>query len=199
MLVCKRPVTRPEDPPFLLQRPDCACDIRGLRQKSQVPDIVAKALAEEAIVGKHGNALQIYTDGSTNLVSGSSTGAFWCPAMALSWGGRIDSQVSSKLVELVGIQRALESRSSLTAQRLVALTDSKCALQRIKNPRADDPISRSILESWRQLECDGFAVGFQWIPSHVGIPGNQEADRIANSCHNLSPEIPTPHDPEHNR
>ncbi|XP_064482897.1 uncharacterized protein LOC135395734 [Ornithodoros turicata] len=199
MLVGPRPSSREEEPPFLRQGPRCSCSLRGLRKKSHVPSIVAKALVQEAVLEKNEGALEIYTDGSTNPVTGSSKAAFWCPALEHSWGGRIDTQVSSTLAELVAIKQALEFLLTVAEKSAIVLTDSKCSLQRICNPRIDDPIAHTILEIWKQLKNNGTVVGFQWVPSHAGIFGNETADRIANSYHKLPSEVPAPLDPRHNR
>ena len=46
----------------------------------------------------------------------------------------------------------------------------------------DDPYILDILYSNYYVSIQGIIVNFCWIPSHIGIHGNDEADRAAKSA-----------------
>jgi hypothetical protein len=73
-----------------------------------------------------------------------------------------------------------------TIADVVILSDSKSALQAIQRPKNN---RRGIIIEIQlmvdQLRYRGTNVTFQWIPSHVGIAGNDEADRAAKEGANL--------------
>ncbi|GBN80061.1 hypothetical protein AVEN_112074-1 [Araneus ventricosus] len=50
--------------------------------------------------------------------------------------------------------------------------------------RFSHPLTFNALEVHDQLACRGFSVLFCWVPSHVGISGNQHADNLAKSATN---------------
>ncbi|GBN56571.1 hypothetical protein AVEN_93057-1 [Araneus ventricosus] len=47
--------------------------------------------------------------------------------------------------------------------------------------RFSHPLTFNILELHDHLTCKGFSILFCWIPSHVGISGNELADNLAKS------------------
>ncbi|GBM18043.1 hypothetical protein AVEN_75483-1 [Araneus ventricosus] len=48
--------------------------------------------------------------------------------------------------------------------------------------RFSHPLTFNILELHDHLTCKGFSILFCWIPSHVGISGNELADNLAKSA-----------------
>ncbi|XP_064485443.1 uncharacterized protein LOC135397816 [Ornithodoros turicata] len=199
LLALPGPEMSPPPAPFDVEEPEVALSIRGLRKKREIPDTVIRSMASELIHEQYGAALHVYTDGSSNQKLQSSTAAFWIPALQHSWGGRLDSFVSSTLAEQVAIERALVFVSSIPAQDVLILSDSKCALQRIARCRQEDTSTRKIVGSLRLLKENGSSVKFQWIPSHVGINGNEKADSVAAAAHTEPPNTPAPHDPDINK
>ncbi|GBM77937.1 hypothetical protein AVEN_31251-1 [Araneus ventricosus] len=57
--------------------------------------------------------------------------------------------------------------------------------------RFSHPLTFNILELHDHLTCKGFSILFCWIPSHVGISGNELADNLAKSATiNLDSPVP---------
>ena len=49
----------------------------------------------------------------------------------------------------------------------------------------DNPYVLKILETFTSLAMNGKKICFAWVPSHVGIPGNEAADKAAKEALNL--------------
>ncbi|GFW27543.1 RNase H domain-containing protein [Trichonephila clavipes] len=70
------------------------------------------------------------------------------------------------------------------------LTDSRSSIQHLSNWQSiGDSTSRSILHLFQQL-LDRHPIHLQWVPSHVGLLGNEVADDLAKAatCNHVDPE-----------
>ncbi|GFW07318.1 RNase H domain-containing protein [Trichonephila clavipes] len=62
------------------------------------------------------------------------------------------------------------------------LTDSRSSIQHLSNwPSISDSTSRSILHLFQQLS-DRHPIHLQWVPSHVGLLGNEVTDDLAKAA-----------------
>lgn len=99
--------------------------------------------------------------------------------------GRINDKAGSMITELVAIKWAL-IHALLDAQqsdRILINTDSLSALQSIQNPRPRD--NQRLVNNIRKLilvlhEHKNLEMQFNWVPSHIGITGNEIADQVAS-------------------
>lgn len=57
-----------------------------------------------------------------------------------------------------------------------------------------DETTATIQLTLKQLHNSGFNIAFQWVPSHVELLGNSEADKLAGAAHGLPRTIPSPTD-----
>ncbi|KAI8422871.1 hypothetical protein MSG28_006611 [Choristoneura fumiferana] len=84
--------------------------------------------------------------------------------------------------ELVAMYKALTYVQEIGKNQVVILSDSKSALQHLARCTSGTrgmPIAYDILKLVYKLRSDGVQLVFQWIPSHVGVGGNEEVDRVA--------------------
>jgi hypothetical protein len=64
---------------------------------------------------------------------------------------------------------------------LTIISDSRSVLQSIESPqKMKHPVINTILTTADTLKAAGTKVNLYWIPSHVGIPGNEMADQLAS-------------------
>ena len=73
--------------------------------------------------------------------------------------------------------------------KFVIFSDSLSGIKAIKNTTKFDYITQRIQESLKKLKDIGKEITFFWIPSHIGIEGNEKADALAKSaCELPEPE-----------
>ena len=91
----------------------------------------------------------------------------------------VSSNASSTQTELIAIKEALkELNERFLNQKAVIVTDSRAAMARLKwyHSKKDKSLIREI----KRLAEDHLEdIIVLWVPSHVGIPGNEKADRAA--------------------
>ena len=58
-------------------------------------------------------------------------------------------------------------------------TDSLSSLMVIRNLKQDHPLLPDIFDSYRCMRHQHKSVMFCWVPSHVGIQGNERVDALA--------------------
>ncbi|GBN02577.1 putative RNA-directed DNA polymerase from transposon X-element [Araneus ventricosus] len=105
---------------------------------------------------------------------------------------RLHTSFSILTAELVAIFYALQ-KISLATQRLFCIdTDSMSSLETLCHPHFQiHPVAMEILGPLQTLQHGGFSILFCWIPSHVGIIGNDQADHSAKTAVSfLHREIP---------
>ena len=120
-----------------------------------------------------------YTDGSVNPTTGTAGAACISNGVSVAW--RTSDHSSTLQTELVGILAALDNAQNRPEPTVVIHTDSKTALQSLKQRRHKDNIQvvTTILGMVQGLVDNGRRVIINWIPSHVGLHGNERADELA--------------------
>ncbi|XP_064486049.1 uncharacterized protein LOC135398592 [Ornithodoros turicata] len=179
-------------PPWAIRDINISTRIPGLSSKRRTPDIVAKSLATERIISCHKEATQVYTDASLDPDSGISAIAFHIPCRNLSEARPIIGAHSSTEAELLAIYIALQAIEDSDIRRAVILSDSRGALSRISNRYDRCIIADRVHRKLQSLLLSNKRICLQWIPSHRGIPGNEEADRLSKEATKLTPEHKAP-------
>ncbi|GFU59102.1 RNase H domain-containing protein [Trichonephila clavipes] len=101
-------------------------------------------------------------------------------------GYRLDTSCSIFTAQAVAIYRALQLIDSNMSRKYCIYTDSMSVLEAIENYNDRcHPVVCNILDITSRLYSKGFDIVFCWLPSHVGIIGNEQADSAAKT--------PTPH------
>lgn len=182
------------DPPWTFATLDCLLEVPGLRSKRSTPSVEARHLVLAHLYNSYQGFLHLYTDGSASRDLQACSAAFVIPDCGTSWTGRLDRMVSTTFTETVAIAVGLQRLHASSAQKVVVLSDCKSALQRLQTGFPGERFKKRILDMVKQLQGRGITVKFQWIPSHVGIEGNESADLLARQALHRPPSVVIPLD-----
>lgn len=139
--------------------------------KTNTDKIIMKAVTQEKI-NKYNQLTHIYTDGSK--MEGR-----------IGWGfksnqyekcGRISSEGTVFEAELKAILEAVKWAVEEEKENFLILTDSLSGIQEIQNNRNNSASVKNIREKIRGTTK---SFTFLWIPSHIGVEGNESADLLA--------------------
>ncbi|GFU15215.1 RNase H domain-containing protein [Trichonephila clavipes] len=98
-------------------------------------------------------------------------------------GYRLDTSCSIFTAEAVAIYRALQLIDSTMPRKYCIYTDIMSVLEALENYHDRcHPVVCTILDITSRLYSKGFDIVFCWLPSHVGIIGNEQADSAAKSA-----------------
>jgi len=149
-------------------------------KKSTASHAILKSVAMEEIdflSTQHPTAVHIYTDGSVNPCTGRSGAATTSTQGGDTQLARASDFSSSLTVELIAILLAVQSYRD---RDIVIHTDSVNAITHIKKRATGSHTAVQIQDRIVQRRRDGLTTTLHWVPSHVGVPGNEHADRAAN-------------------
>ena len=125
----------------------------------------------------HADYMQFFTDGSkaderaaAAMVTSSETG-----------GCRLPDHSSIFTAEVTAIAMALCFIKEKGVLKSIIYTDSLSVLKSLKHRNFENPFIHKLFLTFNDLFKSNRVV-FCWIPSHLGIPGNDKADRAAKDC-----------------
>jgi ribonuclease HI len=170
----------PPIPPWELARAEFFYDFSKF-SKSHEPQL-AMLEAKTMLNTYFQHHLHVFTDGSR--ISFDSVGsAFFVPQYNLAYSASVQSGASNYTAELLAIHMALEHFVSMRQLplRICIASDSRgalVALDRGKKQERANLIAEILINTSSMIQrgCD---VAFLWVPSHVGIRGNEKADSAA--------------------
>ena len=153
----------------------------GTRAECTGPEMRQHALRDMAELQITGT-LCYYTDGSVDPSSGATGSAFVFSNMATAW--RNSDHLSSLQTELAAIDGALLHAEGGPGTSVIIFTDSKAAIQTLQRRHHTDNVAlvTSILGQAQILTNQGVHIRIHWVPSHVGLTGNEAADTAARQA-----------------
>jgi len=163
-------------PPWHLKLPTVILDLHTLPNKDTTsPAIYHSRFLETASLYPHHTA--IYTDGSK---AGTRVGAAAVipPHTLLQ---RLPDRSSIFTAELRAIQMALSHIITYPPKDYIIYSDSLSVLKALTTPNTNNPL---IMDTLIQLHNIGNQsnVALCWVPSHIGIQGNETADQAAKAA-----------------
>ena len=137
------------------------------------------------------NWCHIYTDGSSDPISNrTGFGVHIAQPTRNTQSFRLPNNQSIFTAELMGMASALHNQQAKKQNKILILTDSLSGLQALqnKNTKNRPKLINQILKSANNLTDAGKQIVFIWIPAHVGIYGNENADQAAKQSLKI-PEV----------
>lgn len=155
---------------------DIGVDLEGMNSsKRNCNAMQMKQLALYTMNGKYKNRPRIYTDASKDRnVCGIGV---YDEKLRRKYSFKLRNETSVTSAEVIAIHMALTIVEENEMYGYVVLTDSKSAciiMQEAKVTKTRIDAIQDILE-----KAARWNVSIQWIPSHVNLAGNEEADRLA--------------------
>lgn len=179
------PQATPGVPLWTMPKPIVRLSIPGITKKSKIPTAGLKHFALSYIAHMYGYTVHIFADGSVTQTS--SAAAFTVPHMGITKRFKIAHRTSSTAAELTGVRQAARYIVQQSPAKWTLFCDSKPALQLISNymkqGTAYSPLVCDIMNMLSEASQSGHTVALQWIPSHCGIAGNEQADAEAKMAH----------------
>ena len=162
-------------PPWKFIVPDVRFDL--CKHKKCETDPVYFRLFFAELIEQFGDYTHIYTDGSKDGVKTAL--AFVSPSFIFS--KRLPDKASIFTAEMEALTSALRYIKVLDSSKFVIFCDSKSALQALLS-KWDHPSVLCILKFLIDLHTTHKTVVFCWLPSHMGITGNEKADAAAKAA-----------------
>jgi len=136
--------------------------------------------------------LEVYTDGSKDDEGKLGIGIH-IPQWNLSRNHALSEDVSVFTAEMVAVLKALELLACKPPLKATIFTDSLSTVYALMRPgecsRPD--IAEEILHAATIIHHEGCKVTLAWIPAHIGITGNEAADKQANRGRSSKSKINT--------
>lgn len=160
--------------------------IPTIDQKQNLNPLQLRQLALEHIDCRFSDYdVHIWTDGSKSQ-AGHTSAAVYCQPHHMSSGIKLSNNCSVYSAELTGLLLALKhSWSHPPPRKILILSDSRSSLEHLKELQIGDnpdPIVQEIVKLVFDLsDNEGSKVALSWVPSHVGLEGNEIADIAAGA------------------
>ena len=165
----------PKTPPWKLKTPEILYNLCCYKKSDTDPSIFKSRFGE--IRNCYPLFTQIYTDGSKD--GEKAAAAAVCEDVELSF--RLPDNSSIFSAELKAIDLAFDYIEKSKDDKFIILSDSLSSLQAMDNLKYENPVVLQLLERFQKLDETNRII-FCWLPSHMGIRGNERVDRLAKSA-----------------
>jgi ribonuclease HI len=168
------------------QRP--AIDIELTKEVSKHEQPAALAALTREKITEYRDSVHIYTDASKTCEGKVGIGCYVKETQffsAIGHQARITDEVSVFAGELAAIRLAFEYVSQLSKAsgqaRFTIFSDSLSAIKTVQKGHCTSrpKLFHQLLEVISKSDAETTLV---WVPSHIGIHGNEQADRLANAA-----------------
>lgn len=147
--------------------------------KEETPTRFLKRLCLETL-SKYDNKIIIYTDGSKKE---EKTGwGFYVDGASAN--GRMRDGASIFTAECTAILEAIKITAASSDDDILICSDSQSALNALLKLYTKNAIISEIKDI---IFACGKKIDFLWVPSHIGLKGNNKADEIAKNSLHLAP------------
>ncbi|XP_076029848.1 uncharacterized protein LOC143018373 [Oratosquilla oratoria] len=192
------PVTVDPFPPWALTPPEVELNLPGLSRRDDPHTLAARAKEQIALI--YLDDLLIYIDGSV-FEDGRSGAGIYLHNTKEAYPVKLPP-TTIITAELIAIREAVRKVLTLPhpSPQVTVLSDSKSSLIAIQNGScASRPaILNDVLCLLTEAGRAAVHFRFQWVPSHVGLLGNEMADKTAKTGATLPNSKVTPIQPSAN-
>lgn len=172
-----RMILLPADPPGQKARFPVTFHSNWLSvRKETLSDDYLRLLFAEKVEELGPHDLHIFTDGSWDAAAQAGGIGVFCSETKQFQSRKVGSYLSICSIELVAILHALQLAMTGPATSLIVASDSQSALLSLQSACPTTGLVRDVLDCSLHFS----RVSFVWVPAHCGIPGNEEADRLAS-------------------
>ncbi|XP_060600088.1 uncharacterized protein LOC132753616 [Ruditapes philippinarum] len=182
-IVEKRPM---EVPPWTLTLPEVDITLQEKVNKSDLPHLANTET--KILINKYIGQTHIYTDGSKDPDSGRVASAVVIPSIQYEKIDRLTNNTSIYTAELLAIRNAMCWIQDSDITKAVIFSDSLSSLISLKsnNSQSRPDLLNEIILLYNKVLNVGKQVTIVWCPAHIGISGNEQADRAAKMGLNLN-------------
>ena len=143
------------------------------------------SIASDYLKENYDSHTKIFTDGSKEE---EKVGAgYICTKDDTPYSAKITNDTSIMTAELIAIDEAINHAiKEHKSEKVLIATDSLSSIQAINKEenKARPDLVNNIITKYNHALEDNTKITVIWIPSHVGIQGNEEADELANKGKN---------------
>ena len=166
------------------------CDNIIQNAKQNISENVLKTIFLSHLDSHNNEQNHIYTDGSKT--ADGSAYAMVCrrPRLPnLNRSSKLHRDATIFTSELYAIQEAVKTGKSLPSETTVIISDSKSSIQALTKPFSKNSLVKNI-----QKEAYDSTNEFLmcWVPSHIGVHGNEIADKLARETTKRTEVLQTP-------
>ncbi|WP_179117650.1 ribonuclease H family protein, partial [Solemya velum gill symbiont] len=167
------PITISPKPPWLFRSPIVHLNLHA-HSKKHTNSLIYQTLYREYCTN-HPTDIHLFTDGSKDELRVAAAACTPSTYFASS----LPEGASIYTAELYGILFALRLIKKAHVDTATVFSDSLSALQAIQNFHIHHPLVLKIYLEYSKMLSQ---VTFCWLPGHMGIPGNERADRLAKAA-----------------
>ena len=160
-------------PPWQLKQPQIILDLCEYKKSSSNTDWFLSSFNN--VKTRHADYVHIYTDGSKER---EKTGAAIVVQDHIIQN-RLYDKSSVFSAEMKAIFLAFQYIAQSSLLKFLIFSDSLSLLQALDNSKTENPLIRLAIEEYTHLVDANKTVIFCWVPSHIGIEGNEKADNAA--------------------
>ena len=127
--------------------------------------------------------VKIYTDGSKTQHPDRTAAALVIPEQQIQLGSRLPNQCSIYTAEFWAIFKALKLTQDQQYKNTLIISDSLSVLKTLDSQQSKgrDNLLKDVLLLIRNMTDLNQNIEFLWIPSHIDISGNEQADSAAKN------------------
>ena len=170
-----------KSPPWSFQKFEVCFHLTKFIKIETAPEIFKQEFENH----RHISDIEIFTDGSKNLEKVGSGLVIKKGESVQRIPLRIHDHSSVFVAELFAIRAGIFHIKKLKNLSCSIYSDSKSALQAIDKFHSDNSLVQTIQENINHCRNRNINILLCWVPGHVGIKGNEEADEMAKSALNL--------------